>query len=151
MDAHAIAEQARIEHEILKHITNALQVSLAWDTGGAGFTRKLSSVRFVTQSLQRHLDRQLALEECDGYMSVVLETHPDWSDRIDWLKREHDEIRSSINRIVANLESLSHLDESAFDEACDDIRNLLDQLAEHGKKEGELLEEAFLQEEVGLD
>ena len=55
-DVHAIAEQARIEHEILKHITNAMQASLDWETRTIGVSRKRSSVQFVAQSLQRHLD-----------------------------------------------------------------------------------------------
>jgi hemerythrin-like domain-containing protein len=151
MDANIIAEQVRIEHEILKHITGALQVSLDWEIKSIGLAHKLSSVLFVAQSLQRHLERQMTLEECDGYMSVVLEFHPAWCDQIAKLKQEHGQIREAMTRIIGHLQSVSPSDEITFEDACGEIRALLRRLSEHGKKETDLLQEAFLQVDVGLD
>lgn len=151
MEANTIAEQVKIEYEILKHITTALHVSLDWETRSIGLSHKLSSVLFVAQALQRHLDRQMALEECDGYMAVVEECHPAWCDQIAKLKDEHRQIREAMNRIISHLQSVSPSDEIAFEDACGEVRALLRQLSEHGKKEVDLLQEAFEQVDVGLD
>ena len=151
MDPHALAQQAMLEHQILKHLTGALEVSLNWDAKGVDGSRKLASVRFVMQSLQRHLERQLALEEFDGYMEAVLETNPSLSGQIEKLKHEHDEFRSATHRIVSRLDALTPGDASNFEATCHEIRQLLEKLAEHSHKEVDLLQESFLQEEVGLD
>jgi hemerythrin-like domain-containing protein len=151
MDPHTLAQQAMLEHQILKHLTGALEVSLNWVADGVDGSRKLASVRFVMQSLQRHLERQLALEEFDGYMEAVLETNPSLSGQIEKLKHEHDEFRSATYRIVSRLDSMSPGDAAGFEAACDEIRQLLEKLAEHSRKEVNLLQESFLQEEVGLD
>jgi hemerythrin-like domain-containing protein len=151
VDPHTLAQQTMLEHQILKHLTNALEVSLNWDADGIDGSRKLASVRFVMQSLQRHLERQLALEEFDGYMEAVLESHPSLSGQIEKLKHEHDEFRSETYRIVSRLDSMTPTDGTNFEATCGEIRQLLVKLAEHSRKEVNLLQDSFLQEEVGLD
>jgi hypothetical protein len=59
-----IAQQISIEHGMLKHITDALRLALGWQMEGDDLSRKLSTVRFISQSLQRHLEHLMALEEC---------------------------------------------------------------------------------------
>ena len=46
----------------------------------------MSTLRFITQSLQRHLERVLALEEYDGYMDLVLHESPRLSNTVAALK-----------------------------------------------------------------
>jgi len=151
VDPHTLAQQAMLEHQILKHLTGALEVSLNWDADGIDGARKLASVRFVMQALQRHLERQLALEEFDGYMEAVIESNPSLSGQIEKLKHEHDEFREATHRICSRLDSLTPGDAAAFEATCGEIRQLLARLAEHSRKEINLLQESFLQEEVGLD
>ena len=62
-----IAQQTVVEDGILKLLVEGLRSALAWKVTN-DFSRKLSSVRFITQSFQRHLERLMALEEYDGYM-----------------------------------------------------------------------------------
>ncbi len=144
-----IAQQTLLEHEMLKHITDALRVTIAWQVQGGDFSRKLATVRFIALSLQRHLDHMLALEEYDGYMDVVAGHNPRLGRQVDTLRREHDQFRTAVNRIVPHLERASSSDSTEFAKVCEEILALLDKLDEHSRKEIALLQEAFKQEEGG--
>ena len=66
-----IAQQTLLEHGMLNHLTDALRSVIDWKFQGDDFSRKLSTLRFIAQSFQRHLERLMALEEYDGYMDMV--------------------------------------------------------------------------------
>ena len=76
MDRQDIAEQTRVEQELLRHVMEGLRLSTTWQVLGPDASRKLSTLRFVTGSFQRHLERLLALEEYDGFMDKVLACAP---------------------------------------------------------------------------
>ncbi len=63
---HGAANQCWIEHQALTHIKEALRITLRWDIPSIGVPRKLSSVSFMLDSFQRHLDRLMKLEEEEG-------------------------------------------------------------------------------------
>ena len=48
-----------------------MEVTPGWEVESDGFSRKLSSVRFLSEPYQRHLDWLLALEEIDGYLEAI--------------------------------------------------------------------------------
>ena len=149
MDPKGIGQQTRVEHEILKHITHALQVAMDWEVVGNEFSRKLASLRFLGQSFQRHLERMMAVEEHDGYMTAVLESHPQWSKEIDALKADHSKFRAAIHWIVPHLERVSPTDHAGFQHICRELHTLLEHLEEHSRKEMSLLQKAFVREEGG--
>ena len=52
-----------IEQELLRHVMEGLRLSTTWQVRGPDASRKLSTLRFVTGSFQRHLERlRTALE-----------------------------------------------------------------------------------------
>jgi len=138
-----IAQQISIEHGMLKNITDALRLALGWQMQGDDLSRKLSTVRFISQSLQRHLEHLMALEEYDGYMDMVAESTPHLARRVDGLRQEHDQLRRLVNRIVPRLERTSHSDHAEVGKLCVELVGLVDKLDEHNKKETALLQEAL--------
>jgi hemerythrin-like domain-containing protein len=138
-----IAQQISIEHGMLKNINDALRLALGWQMQGDDLSRKLSTVRFISQSLQRHLEHLMALEEYDGYMDMVAESTPHLARRVDGLRNEHDQLRRVVNRIVPRLERASHSDHAEVDKLCEELVGLVDKLDEHNKKETALLQEAL--------
>jgi hemerythrin-like domain-containing protein len=144
-----VAQQTLVEHGMLKHITDALRAVLAWQVQEGGSARKLSSMRFITQSLQRHLDHLWELEEHDGYMGVVTERIPHLGRQVDALQQEHDRFRRAVRGIVARLERLSPADDTGLGDLCGETLGLLDKLDEHSRKEVGLVQEAFDWEEGG--
>ena len=149
MDWEVIVRQTQIEHETLGHIEKALQTAMEWEIEGPEFSRKLSSVRFIAQSFQRHLERLFELEEHDGFMSVIGEASPELLSRVDELKREHDHFRSTLGHIMPRLDRASPTDEAAFSRLCEVLSGLMAQLEDHDEREMALLSYGLSQDTGG--
>ena len=141
--------QAEIEREMLSHIENGLRTVLAWHTEGADYSRKLSTLRFIAQSFERHLDRVQALDEHDGFIPMVLETKPHLHPQIEDLKTRRDEERSRVQRIVSRLDRLVPDKMDDFDRLCNELGDVLERFKAQRQRELALLQEAFTQEEGG--
>lgn len=144
-----LAQQTLVENEFLKVLMESLRITLAWKVQGHDFSRKLSTLRFVAHSFQRHLERVFSLEEIDGYMDLIAKKAPRLSRTVGALKMEHDSFRNGIRRIVHGLEHMSPANQAGFDSVCAELLMLLQQLDEHGKKETDLFQEAFEQDRGG--
>jgi hypothetical protein len=137
------SQQALIEHGLLRHLVDGLRATLAWQADGGDFGRKLSTLRFIGQSLQRHLEHLLALEENDGYLDGVAAVSPRLGRRVDALRAEHDGLRDATRRAVQRLGQVAPQDGAEFAAVCGDLANLLDRVEEHSRQEVALLQEAF--------
>ena len=146
---HDIAQQTVVENGMLKLLIEGLRSALAWKVTNDAFSRKLSSVRFITQSFQRHLERLMALEEYDGYMDRLKKKAPQLTRAVSDLKKEHEIFRTGIRRILHGLEHVSSTDYATFAHLCDELLTLLQTLDEHSKKETDLYHEAFEQDAGG--
>jgi len=134
---------------MLTLLIEGLRNTLAWKVEGTDFTRKLSTLRFITHSFQRHLERVLALEEYDGYMDLVLQASPQQGNNVNVLKQEHQQFRKDASLIVHRFENVLPTDGGSFSRTCDELVDLLKRLEAHNKKEIELMQEAFDQDEGG--
>ena len=149
MDQQGTPQQVLIEHQMLNHITSALKATMHWEYQGTDFSRKLSSLRFVAQSFQRHLKRLMALEEVDGYLAVVLESRPQLNQEIEALRQEHDQFRHALPRIMGRLQRVSPTNRESITKILDELTALLEKLDAHGRKETSMLQEALLTDEGG--
>lgn len=148
MKQHEDAQQAMIEHEALKHIIGALRTVMDWKPGGDDYSRKLSSLRFIAQSFQRHLERIMALKEQDGYMADAVEAMPAMAEKVQALLAEHDKFEESMHRLVLRLEHLSPTDKLGVEKACRELEELLLKLDDHHRREADLTQEA-MQRDIG--
>jgi hypothetical protein len=149
MDRHDIACQVQVEHEMLKHIMEGLRLTLGWQVEGADASRKLSTLRFVAGSFQRHLEHLMALEEHDGYLERVVECAPFLGRAADALQAEHDRFRGETRRLVQRLERLQGTDLAELERTGDELRALMARVEEHSRKEMALLQEAFARDGGG--
>jgi hypothetical protein len=149
MDCDAIARQTQIEHDLLRHVMEGLRVTSAWQVPGPDGARKLSTLRFIAGSFQRHLERLLGLEEHDGYMGVVSAPTAHLGRLAATLRAEHDGFRVESRRIVVVLERLPAEDVPGLDSACAELLRLLDRVEGHNRKEMALLHEAVARDEGG--
>jgi hypothetical protein len=138
-----------MEHQILHHIKQALRVTLDWQAPVVSMPRKLSSLQFTIKSFQRHLDRVISLEEDGGYMAHVLDARPYFQDRIDQLASDHGRFRSRLRKLIPELNDINEWDEPRFNEACDDLRTLLEEVDQHDAQEIELIQESLLFDDGG--
>jgi hemerythrin-like domain-containing protein len=143
MNPHDIAQQTLVENGMLQHLEEALRATMAWEVHGPDLSRKLSTLRFIAGSFQRHLERMFTLEEFDGYMDLVLKTSPNLGKHVFALKNEHGQLRNGTRQIIHRLERVGPTDQAGFDKICDDFQTLLQKLDHHTQKEVELFQEAF--------
>ena len=149
IDTHSQANVARMEHQILDHVKQALRVTLSWKVPDTGLSRKVSSVRFTFQSFQRHLERLLDLEEQDGYMVLVAEMKPNMFTQVERLEKDHAEFRTALHELMPEVEAVNEYQSEEFEEVCDEIRALLEKIDRHDEEEIDLLQESMLMDEGG--
>jgi hypothetical protein len=149
VDRQDIAQQTQVEHELLRHIIEGLRRTAGWQVPGPDASRKLSTLRFIAQSFQRHLERLLALEEHDGYLEMVRRIAPWLSRAADALGAQHDAFRGEARRLVERLERPQATEAPGLDEVCAGLPRLLDRIEEHSRKEVALFQEAIAREDGG--
>jgi hemerythrin-like domain-containing protein len=149
MANNSISEQMVVEHEVLKSIEEGLRQAIGLKPERDTFARKLHTVHFIAQSLQRHLDHLLTLEECDGYMDAVISLCPQLGRRVDALRQEHDQFRQASHQVVHGLETVALTDQTVFRNVCDEALALLKKQDDHTRKEAELVQEAFGRDDGG--
>ena len=140
---------ACMEHQILHHIKQALRVTLDWQAPAVSMPRKLSSLQFTIKSFQRHLERVISMEEEGGYMADVRDERPHYNERINGLAADHARFRTRLKELIAEANSISEWEEPRFDEVCQALRGLLDDVDEHNQREIELLQESMLCDDGG--
>ena len=145
----ALSQQVLLEHQTLGHIVNAIRATIGWNYQGPNLARKIVSLRFVGQSLQRHLKHLMGLEEEDGYMVDVLETRPELKDEVESLRQEHVHFRTGLNRILNRLKKVSTTDQATVSAISDTLLALLEKLDAHSHKETGLIQDALLTDEGG--
>lgn len=149
MSEDLLIQQFKVESQALEYVTRALEVTLGWSVDCQGFSRKLSSARFLTESYQRHLERLFALEEINGFMESISRLNPELANQVDHLEQEHEKFRAAIRESVIQIDlaSSSHLAE--FDSTCAELRITINKVLEHLRRERELLVESFNRETGG--
>jgi hypothetical protein len=138
-----------MEHQVLHHIKQAIRVTLDWEAPVVSMPRKLASLQFTIKSFRRHLERMISLEEVGGYMAEVLDVRPYFQDRIDLLAAEHADFRARLQHLIVKLNDISEWEEPRFDQVCDELSALLDDVDRHDVDEIELLQEALLSDDGG--
>jgi hemerythrin-like domain-containing protein len=149
MDRQDVAQQTQVEHEMVKHVMQALRVSAGWPVPGPDASRKLSTLRFIVPAFQRHLEHLLTLEEHDGYMDLVARTAPWLGRSTDALRAEHDRFRAEARQLVQRLEGLPTTDSAGLEKFCADLLALLGKIEEHNGEENALILEALARDEGG--
>jgi len=144
-----IAKQVEVELALLLHIEEALRIALAWRSSGRENIRKLSTLRFVLRTFERHLARLRVLSEYGGYMYVVSQTKPHLAGSVKSLKNLRDDLQSHLESMMLKLEHVSPQNTHSIAEICTELEKYLDDLSSHGKQEIDLLQKTFGQEEGG--
>jgi hemerythrin-like domain-containing protein len=142
MDRTATEQQALFEHELLKHIAEALRTTIDWALRTQDCSSRLPSLRFIANSFHRHLEHILELEEREGYLPTIeSRRHPDLRGQIAALRREHDEFRRRLRVAVDRLEQASPSDYLTVGGVCTCLSHLLEEINDHNQREMLLIDE----------
>ncbi len=149
IDRRLVVEQAEREFQLLDAIARELVSIIQPDGSANNRSDILEKVRIGTASLLRHVERVFAIEEEDGYMVSLAETHPELLHRIDRLRNEHEALRDSLEKVVTSLQSVPDNDEFAPQTIYTMLLEILQRLDRHTHAESQLLEDAYLQDTGG--
>jgi hypothetical protein len=138
-----------MEHQILEHVKQALRVTINWQAPVVSMPRKLSSLQFTIKSFQRHFERVISIEEEGGYMADLLDSKPYLQERIDQLACDHSRFRERLRKLIPELNDIKEWEEPRFNQVCDDLGSLLDDVDGHDAREVELLQESLLMDDGG--
>lgn len=149
IDAAAIAEQAKVELDVLLGIEKALRVAIDWEVKEGSPAHKLSTLRFLTDSFERHLTRITVRADQGGYMHRITDAKPHLTNDVLALRDTLRGFRTDLERIVMRLDYIAPGDEGGIREICMDFKSVLDGLSSHGQKKSDLAQHAYAQEEGG--
>lgn len=93
-----------------------------------------------------HMIKHMALEERDGFLSVVLEKRPTLSDDVDHLFHEHRELSTLMDGIQEAMNRLGAQDFLLARDCCFRINKLLDYVEHHEELENNLVSYALTQD-----
>ena len=65
------------------------------------------------------------------------------TNQVEDLKREHEQFRVAVRKVVVRLDLASPARLAEFDTTCAELRNTINQILEHIRREQELLVESF--------
>lgn len=147
--AHSPAGQIQLEREILRHIKEALRITLRWDTHSVGLDHKLATVRFTARSFRSHVERIMDLEESDGYLEFVAQFKPHLYARATHLREDHAHFREAIERLIPLMDHLQPHNSMHLDELCRELLELLARIDHHDLLEADLIQEALCDDEGG--
>jgi len=139
----------REEYLAVRRVKDSLRLTLQWHQPEVPVNEKLASVAFIIRALQRHLERQLKLEEADGYLDAIRESKPNLLAEAERLRHEHDQFRDRLGELLPSLENLPPADEARLDAICRQISQLLERIELHDQREADLLQEALLRDDGG--
>ncbi len=141
--------QFTVENLILDDVKNALRRSLASDEDRLGAERKISMVKFVTESLVRHLRRLLELEDEAEAADPIAEFKPHLADKATALQNDHCQFRTMLDELSEQVENLVPGNETYYSAFSREMLAFLDRLDEHEQAELEMLQEVHNSDEGG--
>lgn len=145
-EADDIAKQFQVELALLVNIERAIQFTLDWDSGNHDTVRKLSTLRFATQTFERHLARVRALSEHGGYMHLITDKKPRLANEVMELKSARDGLQEQFECLIVALEHVSSGNLARLGKIYSDYRSFLEALDTHGQNERELFHRACFEE-----
>lgn len=141
MDHIHISRQIIQEHDNLAMLIHALRNTIGWTFHEHQYdlVRKLSSLRFMFQSFQRHFDHLLSLEERGGYIEQLTHARPDLNVKVAELMKEHQSFRQEETSIARRLQDASAEDPRVIERLCEDLLAFLQWFDNHSARETEML------------
>ena len=140
-----ISEHMLLEHEIVARLSDAVRTAIGWNHHG-DLPRELSTVEFLVRSFARHAGRMMQVEEQDGFMDLLRKSAPDLEPQLDEFKREHQQFRQTLDRILARLSQPDAIPEGGTCTLLDELLALLESVDNHNKKEMDFLRQVLLHE-----
>ncbi len=145
MDTAEFARRIRDEHEQVNELAEALRTQTAV-VPRAGTEHWLRRLKDRFEHFRAHQYKHMALEEQEGYMTLVVERRPTLSAQVEHLKHEHRQFAHLMDRIHETLEVLEPTDALVAFDCCRRVDQLLSYIDRHENDENLLMTYVFTQD-----
>jgi hemerythrin-like domain-containing protein len=145
MNAQELARWLRDEHEKVNELSTILREKVAAPPQ-ANQQKWIEEARRAFEHLRAHNIKHIALEEQDGYMSVVTQARPMLGRTVERLGHEHYELQYLMTRIHEELQQVRLQDNLLMRDVCARVQNLLSYIEHHENSENLLVLSAFTDE-----
>lgn len=145
MKTREVAAWMRVEHEKVQDLANILRENAAVvpRVNLAAWIKDMQS-RF--EHFRAHLIKHMALEEHEGYLSIVVERRPALSPEVNRLQNEHRELTRIMDGIYEASKGLTAEDRLLVRDCCYRLHGLLGYIERHEELENNLVTFAFTQD-----
>ena len=137
----SIARRIWEQHRDLMLQVDRLKVLAAGDTTVLPEHRLRELLSHDVERLRQRLRQHFAFEESSGYLRPVLNRRPEMADQVEGLRQQHQDV---LARLLSISESLSKGGD--LPAAREGLAAVLQDLADHERKEGELLQVSYTDE-----
>jgi len=142
MEPQQLAQWMQKEHAQVQDVANCLRERVCAIPRSC-VAQWLDDLRDQFERFRAHLQKHMAMEEHEGYMTSVLERRPTLSRQVDMLKHEHAETTKLMTSIHHELAAITEDDRLTMRDCCNRIRHLMDAVEEHEKEENLIVSYAF--------
>lgn len=103
----------------------------------------LAELRDRFEHIRAHLQKRMALEEHEGYLTGVLDRRPTLSNTVNRLKHEHAELAKIADDIYRALREAAPMDRLLLHDCCRRIEHFLDDVERHEADENRMVLSVF--------
>jgi iron-sulfur cluster repair protein YtfE (RIC family) len=89
--------------------------------------------------LTAHLQRMMAIEEEDGYLTPVIDNRPGLASQVELLRHEHDELRCLTENLGTTVHNLKPEDNLIIADTCMRIQTYLGHVQRHEEHENHIV------------
>jgi hypothetical protein len=138
MEEAALANWMRNESVRIRDLANELREHMSTVPGR---DRKpwLAELAVRFDHLTVHLQRMMAIEEEDGYLTPVIEHRPALAGAVELLRHEHDELRCLTENLTATVHNLRPEDNLIISDTCTRIQIYLGHVQRHEEHENHIV------------
>ena len=142
MDPHELAEWMRKEHERIEVLLEDAREKIAI-VPRTNLKNWLSELRECVEHIRAHIQKHMALEEHNGYLTEVLDRRPTLAGSVEKLRREHTALTRIVDGIFADLKEMMPEDHLLIRDCCRRVGHFLDDVKHHEGDENLLVLSVF--------
>jgi len=149
MESQDVGTKLRQQHAALKADIGTITALLSKQVPQADFPSWRLELLWALRDFSNDLHKHFDLEEEGGFLSSVLEVAPQHHQAVNRLEAEHKTLSAQLGQAIGELKGMAVSTRQQFPPIRENVERLFDQLGQHEATEGELLQEAYVQDEGG--
>ncbi|MCG8606447.1 hypothetical protein MJD09_15870 [bacterium] len=146
-----VAVKVEQDHHAINQQMGELKKSMMGEVRSADFSDWKLEFVWQLRDFKNRLLKHFDLEEEGGFMTDVLEAAPQSEMKVTQLKREHEYIITSLDRLTSDLKEIQEMEPTRLEGVRNGINDIMKSLRDHETEEHMLMQRAYFREFGGAD